>query len=54
MKKLIRQIMIYLSLGIGVGIMGLLLIPTGALVMLVSMVWKTTNGVVHMLESKYL
>lgn len=54
MKKIIRQIIIYLSLGIGVGIMGLLLIPTGALVMLVSGVWKTTNEVVHMLELKDL
>lgn len=52
MKNYIKQILMYLSLGIGVGVMGLLLIPIGALVMLVSIVWKTTNGVVRMLESK--
>lgn len=39
----------YLSVGIGVGIIGLLLIPTSALVMLASIVWRTTDGVVRLL-----
>ena len=52
MKNYFRQIIMYLSLGIGMGIMGLLLIPISALVMLVSIVWRITNGLVRIMESK--
>lgn len=50
MKKLVKRVLIYLSLGIGVSVVGLLLIPAGVLVVLVSLVWRTTDKLVRMLS----
>ena len=52
MKKLISQVFIYLILGIGMAIIGLLLVPTGALVILVSMVWRVIDRLVRFLKGK--
>ena len=52
MKKQINQILMYLTLGIGVAIIGLLLIPTGVLVILVSTVWRSIDRLVRFLEGK--
>lgn len=50
MKKFIKQVLMYLSLGIGVAVIGLLLIPAGVLVLLVSIVWRTTDKLVRLLS----
>lgn len=50
MKKFIKQILMYLSLGIGVAVIGVLLIPAGVLVLLVSIVWRATDRLVRLLS----
>lgn len=50
MKKFIKQVLMYLSLGIGVAVIGVLLIPAGVLVLLVSIVWRATDRLVRLLS----
>lgn len=50
MKKIIKQVLMYLSLGIGVSVIGVLLIPAGVLVLLVSIVWRATDRLVRLLS----
>lgn len=50
MKKFIKQVLMYLSLGIGVAVIGVLLIPAGVLVLLVSIVWRATDKLVRLLS----
>lgn len=50
MKKFMKQVLMYLSLGIGVAVIGVLLIPAGVLVLLVSIVWRATDKLVRLLS----
>lgn len=50
MKNYIRQVLMYFSMGIGMAIIGLLLLPAGVLVMFISIVWRITDYVVRFLD----
>lgn len=50
MRNYIRQVLMYFSMGIGMAIIGLLLIPAGVLVMFISIVWRITDRVVRLLD----
>lgn len=52
MKKILNRVLKYFFLGSGVAIIGLLLIPTGILMMLVSVVLRTTDGLLRFLEER--
>lgn len=52
MKKFINQVLRYFLLGGGITVIGLLLIPTGALTVLMSVIWRTTDRLLRFLEAK--
>lgn len=52
MQKRFCRIVEYMILGIGMSFIGLLLIPAGVLVMLVTVVWRVTDSLVRFLEKR--
>ena len=52
MKKFISQVFVYLILGIGMPIIGLLLVPAGALMILASIVLRGIDRLIRFLEEK--
>ena len=52
MKKRFCRIFEYMILGIGMLFIGLLLIPAGVLVMLVTVVWRATDSLIRFLEKR--
>ena len=48
----IRKILIYPVLGISIVLIGILLIPLGILVMLVSFIWTNTDKIIRLLGTK--
>ena len=45
----IRKILIHFVLGIGISLIGILLIPLGTLVMLISFIWTNTDKIIRLL-----
>ena len=52
MKSFFRHVFKFLTLFVGIAVSGILLVPAGALVILVSFIWKTTDNLVSRLEVK--
>ena len=52
MKLFFRHILKFLTLFVGIAASGILLVPAGALVILISFIWKTTDELVARLEVK--
>lgn len=52
MKVYICQIFKFTTLGIGAALTGILLIPTGALLMFLSVIWKVMDRLIRLLEGK--
>ena len=52
MQKRFCRIFEYMILGIGMLFIGLLLIPVGVLVMLVTVVWRATDKLIRFLEKR--
>lgn len=52
MKSFFRHVLKFVTLFIGIVTSGILLVPAGALVVLISLVWKTTDKLVTRLEAK--
>ena len=52
MKLFCRHVLKFVTLIVGIAASGILLVPAGALVMLVSFIWKTTDKLVARLEVK--
>lgn len=52
MKSFFRHALKFFTLFIGITASGILLVPAGALVMLISFIWKTTDKLVARLEVK--
>ena len=52
MKPFFRHIFKFLTLFVGIAASGILLVPAGALVILISFIWKTTDKLVARLEAK--
>ena len=52
MKAFFRHLLKFLTLFAGIAASGILLVPAGALVILVSFIWKTTDKLVARLEVK--
>lgn len=50
MKTHIKNVLKVFTLGIGATVMGILLLPAGFLVMLVSVVWRTVDKMICRLE----
>lgn len=50
MKMFVLRILKLLTLCVGVAVMGVLIVPAGALVMMISTVWKTTDKVISRLD----
>ena len=52
MKSFFRLVLKFVTLFIGIVMSGIVLVPAGALVMMVSLIWKTTDKLVCQLERK--
>lgn len=52
MKLFFCHVLKFLTLFVGIATSGILLVPAGALVVLVSFIWKTTDKLVARLEVK--
>ena len=52
MKSFFRHVLKFVTLIVGIATSGILLVPAGALVLLVSFIWKTTDKLVSRLEVK--
>ena len=52
MKSFFCHVLKFLTLFVGIAASGILLVPAGALVILVSFIWKTTDKLVARLEVK--
>ena len=52
MKSFFCLIFKFVTLFIGIAASGILLVPAGALVMMISLIWKTTDKLVSRLEMK--
>ena len=52
MKSFFRHVLKFVTLIVGIAASGILLVPAGALVMLVSFIWKTTDNLVALLDVK--
>lgn len=52
MKVFVRQIFKFTTLGIGAVLTVILLIPTGALLMLLSVIWKVMDRMIRLLEGQ--
>lgn len=50
MKTLLYYVLKFSTLFVGIVTTGVLMIPTGALVVLISVIWKTTDKLVTCLE----
>lgn len=48
----IRKIFTYFVLGISISFIGILLIPLGILVLLISFIWTNTDKIIRLLGSK--
>lgn len=52
MKSFFRHVLKFLTLFVGIAASGILLVPAGTLVILISFIWKTTDKLVARLEVK--
>ena len=52
MKSFFRVVLKFVTLFIGIATAGILLVPAGMLVVLISLIWKTTDKLVTRLEAK--
>ena len=52
MKSFFRHVLKFLTLFVGIAASGILLVPAGTLVMLISFIWKATDKLVARLEVK--
>lgn len=52
MKAFFRHVLKYLTLFAGIALSGILMVPAGALVMLISFIWRITDKLVSQLDAK--
>lgn len=52
MKSFFRHVLKFVTLIMGIAASGILLVPAGVLVMLVSFIWKATDNLVARLDVK--
>lgn len=52
MKSFFRHVLKFIALFVGIVASGILLVPAGALVILISFIWKATDKLVSRLEVK--
>ncbi len=49
-KKAVRKVLSYAILSVGIGFIGILLIPTGILFLLIYVAWSITDRILRLLE----
>ena len=52
MKSFLRLVLKFLTLFLGIVTTGILMVPAGALVMLISFIWRITDKLVSRLDAK--
>ena len=52
MKAFFRAVLKFVTLFVGISLSGILIMPAGALVMLISVIWRITDKLVSRLDAK--
>ena len=52
MKTVFRLVLKFMTLFVGIALSGILMVPAGALVMLISFIWRITDKLVSRLDAK--